>query len=87
MSSYLMPMQIFHRLLSCGLPVCVILMCTTVSAQLNYYTFSQSTSTYEEITGGTDLGTAGNDNLAFLDPEIPQGGQSNHCLLYTSRCV
>ena len=76
MSSYLMPMQIFHRLLSCGLPVCVILMCTTVSAQLNYYTFSQSTSTYEEITGGTDLGTAGNDNLAFMDPEIPQGGQS-----------
>jgi len=74
-SSYLM--QILHRFFSHGFTFLILMICTRVGAQLNYYTFSQTTQTYTEITGGTDLGTASNDNLVFMDPEIPQGGQSN----------
>jgi hypothetical protein len=38
------------------------------------YTFSQTTGTYTEITGGTLLGTATNDDQRFVDPALPAGG-------------
>ncbi|MBK9105639.1 MAG: fibronectin type III domain-containing protein [Saprospiraceae bacterium] len=53
------------------------MMLATGSAQVNYYTFTQNASTYAEITGGTVLGSASNNfNLAFVDPEVPEGAQN-----------
>jgi len=44
------------------------------SAQVAGYTFSQSTSTYTEITGGTVLGDTTIDEQRFVDPAVPLGG-------------
>ncbi|GAB4325808.1 MAG: hypothetical protein Kow00127_18550 [Bacteroidales bacterium] len=38
------------------------------------YTFSQSTGTYTEITGGTLLGSETSDDQFFVDPTVPLGG-------------
>jgi hypothetical protein len=39
--------------------------CWQINAQVSSYSFSQSTGTYTEITGGTVLGTATNDDTSF----------------------
>ncbi|MDP2159715.1 MAG: GEVED domain-containing protein [Flavobacterium sp.] len=43
-------------------------------AQLGVYEFTQSTSTYTEITGGTLLGTETTDDQRFVDPATLVGG-------------
>jgi hypothetical protein len=43
-------------------------------AQLGVYEFTQSTSTYTEITGGTLLGTETTDDQRFLNPDVLAGG-------------
>jgi len=42
-------------------------------ALLTDYTFSQSSNTYTEITGGTLLGDETTDDQRFLDPAVPLG--------------
>ena len=44
------------------------------SAQVAGYSFSQATSTYTEITGGTVLGDTTIDEQRFVDPAVPLGG-------------
>src|SRR5688572_20515128 len=51
-----------------------IFMSFSSSAQVSAYTFSQSTGTYTEITGGTVLGTTTSDDQYFVDPAVPAGG-------------
>ena len=41
---------------------------TTAFGQVGNYTFSQSSGTYTEITGGSLLGTATNDDQNFTNP-------------------
>ncbi|MCS6917273.1 MAG: T9SS type A sorting domain-containing protein [Chitinophagales bacterium] len=46
----------------------------TAKADVSFYTFYQSNSTYSEISGGLLLGTEANDDQRFVDPLNPQGG-------------
>ncbi|AFH49531.1 Hypothetical protein IALB_1824 [Ignavibacterium album JCM 16511] len=45
-----------------------------ISAQVSVMTFSSSSGTYTEITGGTLLGSTTSDDQYFVDPAIPLGG-------------
>ncbi len=51
----------------------LISICITSYAQVALYTFSQSTNTYTEITGGTVLGNTSTDEQYFVDPTVPLG--------------
>jgi hypothetical protein len=51
-----------------------MLICIHSKSQVASYTFSQSTATYTEITGGTVLGDATTDEQRFVDPAVPLGG-------------
>lgn len=44
---------------------------------LNQYVFSQSSSSYSVITGGTVLGNTFTDDERFVDPGVPLGGPAN----------
>ncbi len=48
-------------------------------AQVNMseYSFTASTGTYTEITGGTVLGNTSSDDHRFVDPAVPLGGTTN----------
>jgi hypothetical protein len=48
-----------------------------VYAFLSDYTFTATTSTYSEITGGTLFGTESSDDQRFVDPAVPAGGTVN----------
>jgi hypothetical protein len=43
-------------------------------AQVSTYTFSQASTTYTPITGGTVLGSTTSDDQYFVNPAIPAGG-------------
>lgn len=45
-----------------------------IQAQVNLMTFSSSSGTYSEITGGTLLGSETSDDQFFIDPSVPLGG-------------
>jgi hypothetical protein len=51
----------------------MLLFTLPVFAELAVYTFSQTTATYAEITGGLSLGSATTDNQRFVDPAVPLG--------------
>jgi hypothetical protein len=48
--------------------------CSNLFAQVNNMSFSSSSGTYTEITGGTLLGSTTSDDQFFVDPAIPIGG-------------
>ncbi|MGD0711831.1 MAG: hypothetical protein ABR968_11715, partial [Bacteroidales bacterium] len=60
--------KLLFLLFACGL------MGISSYAQVANYTFSQATSTYTEITGGTVLGDTTIDEQFFVDPAVPLGG-------------
>jgi subtilisin-like proprotein convertase family protein len=47
---------------------------TGIAQNVSSYTFSQTTSTYSEITGGTVYGTTTSDDQRFVNPSVPAGG-------------
>ena len=56
----------------------VIFLCATpLAALLSDYTFTQSVTTYNEITGGSVYGTETSDDQRFVDPAVPAGGTTN----------
>ena len=46
---------------------------TGIAQNVSSYTFSQTTSTYSEITGGTLFGSSSSDDERFVDPASPLG--------------
>ncbi len=58
--------------------LCVILaLAMPLAAGLADYTFTATTSTYTEITGGSVYGTETSDDQRFVDPATPAGGTVN----------
>lgn len=55
----------------------IMIMTIPVYGFLYDYTFTATTSTYSEITGGTQLGTETSDDQRFVDPAVPAGGTVN----------
>ncbi len=55
----------------------LLLITTTLNAQVSNYTFSQVAGTYTPITGGTLLGTTSSDDQYFVNPAVPAGGTTN----------
>ena len=54
--------------------IACVLITINSHAQVAGYIFSQATSTYTEITGGTILGDTMIDEQRFVDPAVPLGG-------------
>ena len=52
----------------------VLLGLQPLMAQVSSYSFTQSTSSYTAITGGTVLGTTTTDDQRFVNPATPAGG-------------
>jgi hypothetical protein len=52
----------------------IMVLAMPLMAVFQDYTFTQSTGTYTEITGGVSLGTETTDDQRFLDPATPAGG-------------
>jgi hypothetical protein len=46
---------------------------TTTQAQVSVYQFTQSSTTYSAITGGTVLGSTASDDQVFVDPAVLAG--------------
>ena len=52
----------------------VLFTCWQINAQVSSYSFTQSTDTYNQITGGLLLGNTSSDDQRFVDSSSPLGG-------------
>jgi gliding motility-associated-like protein len=66
--------KIYVSLLRFSFVLIVAVSAKSISAQISFYTFTQSTGTYTEISGGTLLGNTTSDDQRFVDPAVPLGG-------------
>ncbi len=69
---FIIPCRVIGK--SFSLAVLLLLMSTSLKAQLSAYNFQSSSGTYSAISGGTLLGNTTSDDQAFVDPAIPLGG-------------